>query len=115
MTREEVEACAMALPAATMVVLFHGKVDVYKVGGKAFATYGRGGEGLSFKVTQIGFAILTEDGGPGRPAPGFAYGHWANIDPADLPAQEVAEWLVGSHRLVSAGLTRKRRQELGLA
>ena len=103
----------MALPAATKVTLW-GRVDVYKVGGKAFATYGLGGDGLSFKVTPIGFEVLTGDG-PGRQAPGFAHGHWANVDPDDLAPAEVAEWIAGSHRLAAANLTRKRRAELGLA
>jgi predicted DNA-binding protein (MmcQ/YjbR family) len=103
----------MALPGATRITLWD-RVDVYKVGGKAFATYGLGGHGLSVKVTPIGFEVLVRDG-PGRQAPGFAHGHWANFDPEALQPDEVAEWIAGSYRLAAGNLTRKRRVELGLA
>ena len=66
MRREEIEAFALGLPATTKVVQWGGS-DVYKVGGKVFAICGLSG-GLSFKVTPIGFVVLTE-GGPGRQAP----------------------------------------------
>ena len=62
----------MALPAATKVVQWGGS-DVYKVGGKVFAICGLRG-GLSFKVSEIGFEVLTE-GGPARQAPYCAKGH----------------------------------------
>jgi predicted DNA-binding protein (MmcQ/YjbR family) len=50
LTREEVAACAMALPAVTHIVQWGGS-DVYKVGGKVFAICGLRG-GLSFKVAR---------------------------------------------------------------
>ena len=68
-TRREIEAIAMALPAAAKVVQW-GDHDVYKVGGKVFAVCGFE-NGLAFKVSEIGFVVLTEDGGPGRQAPAF--------------------------------------------
>jgi hypothetical protein len=43
-----------------------GDSDVYKVGGKVFAIVGD--DGMSFKVSEIGFMALTENG-PGRQAP----------------------------------------------
>ena len=90
MTREQVEAQALALPAVTRVVQW-GASDVYKVGGKVFAVCGLAG-GLSFKVTEIGFVVLTDDG-PGRQAPYFAKGHWVNIDLDALDAEDAAGWL----------------------
>ena len=54
----------MGLPAVTRVVQW-GDSDVYKVGGKVFAIVGD--EGMSFKVSEIGFMVLTE-GGPARQA-----------------------------------------------
>lgn len=112
MTREEAEALAMALPAATKVVQWGG-ADVYKVGGKVFAICGLGG-GLSFKVTEIGFLVLTDDG-PGRQAPYLAKGHWVLVDLEDLDAEDAAGWISTSHSLVSAKLTRKARAEIGLS
>ena len=111
MTRDEVEAQALALPAVTRVVQW-GASDVYKVGGKVFAVCGLAG-GLSFKVTEIGFVVLTDDG-PGRQAPYFAKGHWVNIDLDALDAEDAAGWLATAHSLIAAKLTKKARTELGL-
>ena len=111
MTREAVQAVAMALPAATHVVQWGGS-DVYKVGGKVFAVCGIA-DGLAFKVSEIGFMVLTDDG-PGRQAPYFAKGHWVIVDIADLDAEDVAGWLATSHSLVVGKLTRAARAGLGL-
>jgi predicted DNA-binding protein (MmcQ/YjbR family) len=112
-TREEVEAAAMALPAVTKVVQWGGS-DVYKVGGKVFAICGLAG-GLSFKVTPIGFVVLTEPGGPGRQAPYCAKGHWVAIELDDNDPADITDWLATAHSLIAAKLTRKARQELSLA
>jgi predicted DNA-binding protein (MmcQ/YjbR family) len=112
MTREEVEALALALPAAEKVIQWGGS-DVYKVGGKVFAICGLSG-GLSFKVTEIGFVVLTEAGGPGRQAPYLAKGQWVSVELDDLDLEDASGWLETSHSLISAKLTRKLRAELGL-
>jgi predicted DNA-binding protein (MmcQ/YjbR family) len=113
MTREEVEALAMALPAAEKVVQWGGS-DVYKVGGKVFAICGLRG-GVSFKVSAIGFEVLTSDGGPGAQAPYLAKGQWVIVGLEDCEAGEMAGWLEASHGLITAKLTKKARLELGLA
>jgi predicted DNA-binding protein (MmcQ/YjbR family) len=110
-TREEVEACAMALPAATRVVQWGGS-DVYKVGGKVFAICGLSG-GLSFKVSPIGYEVLTSDG-PARQAPYLAKGHWVIVDLDDLDPQDAAGWLATAHSLIAGKLTRAVRAELGV-
>lgn len=112
MTRQEVEAIALGLPAATRVVQWGG-ADVYKVGGKVFAICGLAG-GLSFKVTEIGFMVLTDEGGPGRQAPYLAKGSWVIVDLDDAEADEVAGWIATSHDLIASKLTRKARAEFGL-
>jgi predicted DNA-binding protein (MmcQ/YjbR family) len=112
MTREEVAAHCIALPAVTTVVQWGGS-DVYKVGGKVFAICGLSG-GISFKVTPIGFVVLTEDG-PGRQAPYCAKGHWVNVALDGAPDADLADWLTTAHALIAAKLTRKARAELGLA
>ena len=109
-TRGEIEAIAMALPAAAKVVQW-GDHDVYKVGGKVFAICG--GSGLSFKVTEIGFLVLTE-AGPGSQAPYLAKGQWVIVDYAGVEAGDAADWLANAHSLIAAKLTRKARAELGL-
>ena len=111
MTREEIEAFAMALPAVTKVVQWGGS-DVFKVGGKVFAICGLSG-GISFKVTPIGFVVLTEDG-PGRQAPYCAKGHWVNVALDGASDEDLTDWLRTAHSLIAAKLTRLRRRELAL-
>ena len=102
---------AMALPAVTHVVQWGGS-DVYKVGGKVFAICGLA-DGLSFKVSPIGFEVLTSDG-PGRQAPYMAKGHWVDVDFGAMDRGDVAGWLATAHILIVAKLTRKLRAELAL-
>jgi predicted DNA-binding protein (MmcQ/YjbR family) len=111
-TRGEVEAYALSLPATSKVVQWGGS-DVFKVGGKVFAICGLGG-GLSFKVTEIGFVVLTDAGGPGRQAPYCARGQWVAVDLDDVEANDVQGWLATAHALIAAKLTKKARAELGL-
>jgi predicted DNA-binding protein (MmcQ/YjbR family) len=111
LTREEVEAMALGLPATAKVVQW-GESDVYKVGGKVFALCG--GDGLSFKVSPIGFEVLTSDG-LGRQAPYFAKGQWVSIALERIPREHAAGWLATAHSLVAAKLTKKARAELGLS
>ena len=110
MTRGEIEAVALALPATTKVIQW-GASDVYKVGGKVFAICGD--DGVSFKVTEIGFMALTE-GGPGRQAPYCAKGQWVNIAHDAAAEADFVDWLTSAHGLIAAKLTRKLRAELGL-
>jgi len=113
MTRGEVEAFALSLPATSKVVQWGGS-DVFKVGGKVFAICGLGG-GLSFKVTEIGFVALTDDGAPGRQAPYCAKGQWVAVDLDDVDSDDVRGWLATAHSLIAAKLAKKARVELGLA
>ena len=101
----------MGLPAATKVVQWGGS-DVYKVGGKVFAICGLRG-GLSFKVSEIGFEVLTSDG-PGRQAPYLAKGHWVLVDLDALDPQDASGWIATAHGLIAGKLTRAVRAELGL-
>ena len=111
MTREEIQACALAMPAATHVVQWGGS-DVYKVGGKVFAICGLRG-GLAFRVSEIGFEVLT-NGGPARQAPYFAKGRWVIVDLDDLDPAEAPGWIASAHSLIVARLTKAARAELGL-
>jgi predicted DNA-binding protein (MmcQ/YjbR family) len=110
-TREDVARVAFALPAVTHVVQW-GASDVYKVGGKVFAICGD--DAISFKVSEIGFMVLTDDG-TGRQAPYCAKGQWVNVDLDAVELEDMQGWLATAHSLISAKLTRKARAELGLA
>ena len=110
MKRTDLESIALGLPATTKVVQW-GDHDVFKVGGKVFAI--SGDEGVSFKVSDVGFVVLTESG-PGRQAPYCAKGQWVNIDFADMTRGDASDWIANAHSLIAAKLTKKARAELGL-
>jgi predicted DNA-binding protein (MmcQ/YjbR family) len=91
-----------------------GDDEVYKVGGRMFATTGPG-RGCSFKVSDIAFEALVETG-RARPARYLARAKWVSFDSFDeLDDVETTDWLAQAHALVAAKLTRARRRELGLA
>lgn len=113
MDREGVKAVCLGLPAVTLDHPWDPDHDAYKVGGKMFAVIGSMG-GISFKVSDIAFEVLTESG-RARPAPYLARSKWVNLaDPSDWPDDELAEHLKIAHGLIAARLTKGVRRELGL-
>jgi predicted DNA-binding protein (MmcQ/YjbR family) len=112
---EAFHAACLGLPATTMDMPW-GEDRVYKVGGKMFAVMGdavaKGG--VSFKVSDVAFEVLTESG-RAIPAPYLARARWVKFDDlAALDDAEVTDWLRTAHGLVAGKLTRKMRAELGL-
>lgn len=109
--------CA-ALPATTYVCQWGG-ADVWKVGGKVFAIAGwsdRSHPGITFKTTPLSYEILRDQPGL-RPAPYLASRGMKWIQHYDKPGLSDAElgyYLRESHRLVAAGLPKKKQLELGL-
>ncbi|WP_339931880.1 MmcQ/YjbR family DNA-binding protein [uncultured Brevundimonas sp.] len=113
MDRAGVGRVCLALKAATLDHPFGDDHDAYKVGGKMFAMVGGKG-GVSFKVSDIAYEVLTETG-HARPAPYLAKAKWVHLDdPADWPDDELADHLRTAHALIVAKLTKKARAELGL-
>lgn len=113
MDRSGVGKVCLALPGVTLEHPFDADHDAYKVGGKMFAIVGGMG-GLSFKVSDIAFEVLTGEG-RARPAPYLARAKWVNLpEIGQWPDQELAEHLAIAHGLVAAKLTRKQRAALGL-
>ena len=114
MDRAGVGRVCLALPAATLDHPFGDDHDAYRVGGKMFCMVGAMG-GISFKVSDIAYEVLTESG-RARPAPYMARNKWVNLPRiGDWPDDELAEHLVIAHSIVAAKLTRKARAALGLA
>lgn len=117
MTYDEFNAFCGALPATTYVVQWGGS-HVWKVGGKVFAIggWGDGGERYTFKVSDLSYEILKDQPGL-RPAPYLAsrgmkwIQHYAE---PGLPDGDLRDYLRESHRIVSLGLSKKKRVELGL-
>ena len=114
MDRTGVGKVCLALPGVTLDHPFGDDHDAYKVGGKMFAIVGGMG-GLSFKVSDIAYEVLTEDG-RARPAPYLARNKWVNLERIDAwPDDELAEHLAIAHSIVAAKLTKKARAALGVA
>ena len=111
MNRTKIEAAALALPGGVTKVVQWGASDVYKVGGKVFAIVGD--DSISFKVSEIAFMVLTENG-VGRQAPYCAKGQWAAVSFKATDDSDFADWLKTAHSLIAAKLTKKLRAELGL-
>jgi len=105
-------------PHATHVVQWGG-AHVWKVGGKVFAIGGSREEGrlaVSFKCSEMSYDLLKEQPGL-RPAPYLASRGMKWIQRQTDEAMDDAtlrEYLAESHRLVSAGLPKTLKRELGL-
>ena len=115
MTPEVFHQTALALPGASFDIKW-GEDRIYSVGGKMFAVMGRSVPqgGVSFKVSDIAFDILVEQG-VAIPAPYLARAKWVQlVGPDALPARELKSYLAQAHALVAARLTKKLRGELGL-
>ena len=116
MTRDQYNAFCASLAATTHVVQW-GNCDVWKVGGKVFAIIGTrdGHDFITFKASQIAFEVLSDLPGI-RPAPYMASRglKWLQqYAPPGLSDTELQRHIVASHEMVIAGLTRKKRLELG--
>ncbi|MEM7524040.1 MAG: MmcQ/YjbR family DNA-binding protein [Pseudomonadota bacterium] len=117
MTREEFNAYCASLPATSHVVQW-GDSDVWKVGGKLFALCGwnDGDDAFTFKASDIAFEVLSDHPGV-RPAPYLAsrglkwLQHYAKPGLSD---EELKKHILMSHEMVAAGLSKKKRVELGL-
>lgn len=118
MTYDEYNTFCASLPGTSHVVQWGGS-HVWKVGGKVFAIGGWDdgtGERITFKVSEIAFEMLREQPGL-RPAPYLASRGFTWIQHYKAPGlndEELREYLRESHRLVAAGLSKKKQRELGL-
>jgi predicted DNA-binding protein (MmcQ/YjbR family) len=113
MDRAGIGRVCRALPAVTLEHSFGEDYDVYKVGGRMFALVS-GSRGLSFKVSDIAYEVLTESG-RAAPAPYLARARWVHLaNPADWPDDDLVGHLAIAHGLIAAKLTKKARAELGL-
>ena len=105
------------MPHATHVVQW-GNADVYKVGGKVFAIIGMGdsGDTVTFKTSELAFEVLSDSPGL-RPAPYMASRGLKWIQHYDRPGlsdDSLRDHIAASFDMVVAGLSKKRRIEMGL-
>ena len=117
MTYDEYNAFCPALPATSYVVQWGGS-HVWKVGGKVFAIGGweNGEPSFTFKVSDVAYEMLKEQ--PGLcPAPYLASRGMKWIQHFTKPGlsdDELRDYIRPSLVIVSEGLSKKRRIELGL-
>lgn len=116
MTLAGLRAFALGLPQATVIQQW-GEVLVFKVGGKMFLLIpfeGSLSESMSFKPEEDRFEELAGTDGL-RPAPYLARARWVQVEDMDaFSAATLQGWIRMSHRTVVAGLSKKKRAELGL-
>ena len=115
MTRDELNAFCRGLTATSYVMQWGGS-DVWKVGGKVFAMWSGSSNGITFKVEKNDYEVLREMPGL-RPAPYLASRGMTWIQQYESPGLEdelLQQALLDSHRIVAAGLSRKKQRELGL-
>jgi predicted DNA-binding protein (MmcQ/YjbR family) len=116
MTYEEFNAFCRSLHCTTYVVQWGGS-HVWKVGGKVFAIGGWQDDepSFTFKASEISYEMLKEQPGL-RPAPYLAsrgmkwIQHFAKPGLSD---GELRDYIRESHVIVSQGISKKRRVELG--
>jgi predicted DNA-binding protein (MmcQ/YjbR family) len=121
MTLDDYNAFCASLPATSHVVQW-GASHVWKVGDKVFAIASQwetGPDGpphVTFKTSEMSFDLLKEADGC-RPAPYLASRgmKWIQRTGAEtLDDAALRDYLAESHRLVAAGLSRKKREAFGL-
>ena len=117
MTYEEFNAYCESLPSTTHVVQWGGS-HVWKVGGKVFAIGGwdEGKPAITFKVSKIAFEMLKQEPGL-RPAPYLASRGMSWIQHYAKPGlnkKDLKAYIAESHKIVAAGLSKKKQKELGL-
>lgn len=115
--RAAFEAFVLSLPA-TVLVRQWGDASVGKVGGKIFAIFGLGDDGLvpriSFKCSDMAFELLPELE-DAAPAPYLARAKWVAVGPnVPLSADELDAYLREAHRLVAVKLPGRVKTELAL-
>ena len=118
MTYDEFNEYCDGLPATTYVKQW-GDSHVWKVGGKVFAVGGwekTDQPAFVFKTSEADYFFLQEEDGF-QPAPYMASRgmKWIQIyDSSNVSSEDIKSYLEDSHRIVSAGLSKKRQRELGL-
>lgn len=118
MDYEEYNKFCQALPA-TEYVMQWGGAHVWKVGGKVFAIGGWENMGMpaySFKVSDLNFEVLKREPGY-RPAPYMASRgmKWIQqCDASETHDESLQYYLSQSHKIVAAGLSKKKQKALGL-
>jgi predicted DNA-binding protein (MmcQ/YjbR family) len=116
MDYDQFNAFCQSLPHSTHVVQW-GNSHVWKIGGKLYAVGGWANDrpAFTFKAGDIGYEVLQDMPGL-RPAPYLASRgmKWIQMyDEPGLSDEALKGEIEKSYHLVAAGLTKKKRRELG--
>lgn len=113
--RQAFMAYLSTFPATTFSDQWHSCVA--KVGDKMFAAFGEGGlwqDDIVIKTTPESYEILCQTG-IARKAPYASGGQWLAIHANnELTSSELKAYIARSFALVTSGMTKKKRRELGL-
>lgn len=114
--QDEYERFLGKLPGVTFVDQWESRVA--KVGGKVFTLLTAGMNDdiprIVFKVAEESFEILTAIDGIEQ-APYFAKRQWVSVSKqADLPDTDLRTYIQRSYRIITKGLSKKLRAELGI-
>lgn len=116
MDYEVLNAFCKKLRASTYVMQWGGS-HVWKVGGKVYVIGGwhDAAPAYTFKVSPLAYEMLREQPGL-RPAPYLASRgmKWIQSYGKGLSDEELKAYIKQSYDIVSAGLTKTKRRELGL-
>lgn len=108
--RDRVNALCAALPGAEWSESFGPGHDVWKVGGKMFASMGAADPGVSVKTPDVETAAMLIDAGVGERARYF-HRSWVRL-PEAAATDEIEHRIAASYDVVRAGLTKKARAAL---
>ncbi|MCE0492933.1 MmcQ/YjbR family DNA-binding protein [Vibrio salinus] len=118
MEHDEFNHFCCSFPATSHVIQWRGS-EVWKVGGKVFAIGSRNKQGhpvYSFKTSAINFDFLSDAEGY-IPAPYFASRGIKWIQQTGTSGElddDLKYYLSESYHLVSLGLSKRKRKELGI-
>jgi len=110
---EAIQQFCLSLPGVTEAIKWDNLV--FMVGDKIFCLADMEGDfGVTFKVTEEDFAMLTEIDGVGQ-APYFARNKWVKVvKTTALDKQVLQRYLRQSYNLVIMGLSKKIRTQFGV-
>ncbi len=107
MSRDAVRTICERFPGATLEHSFGPDHDVWKIGGKMFASIGAMNDGVSLKCVDAETAAFLIDLKIARPAPYLKRGGWVQIQWEAFDPSEAAMRLRQSYDVVRGTLPKK--------
>jgi predicted DNA-binding protein (MmcQ/YjbR family) len=111
--REDVNAHCAGLPGAEVSDPWGGGHDVWKVGGKMFASMGTMNQGVSIKCSDESEAAMLIDLGRAERAPYLTRGGWVLVRWGAMDGDELRARLTRSYLTVRRRLTKRVQAGLG--